>query len=98
MCQSAGKRCRDSLSLLPPCQADSGSLPEQIGSLLGRVGRQVSNYLICLGFLMVTRWIFGAESIFLPALPVLQGKTGWAGDGSASFLLRLISAAACRAQ
>src|SRR5438105_8118518 len=52
-----------------------GSLPGQIGSLLGRVGKRVRNYLIPQSVLTMARWIFGAESIFLPAFPVLQGIT-----------------------
>jgi hypothetical protein len=78
---------KGSLSLLPPCKPDSTSLLGQIGSLFDRVGRRVHNYMIYRQFLTMTRWIFGTESIFLPAFPVLQGRTDrsrGAGDGGAA--------------
>jgi len=58
-----------------------------------RVGKQVRSDLIYRRVLAITRWIFGSESIFLPAFPVLQGRADRAGDGGASFLLRLVARA-----
>jgi hypothetical protein len=65
------------LSLPPSLQRRFGSLPVTIGSLLDRVGRGVSNYLILKAFSMGTHSIFGEKAIFLPAFPMRQGGANW---------------------
>jgi hypothetical protein len=75
------------LSLPPSLQRRFGSLPVTIGSLLDRVGRGVSNYLILKVFSMGIHSIFREKAIFLPAFPVRQGganRARAAGDGVAA--------------